>query len=50
MLIHKGVCSILVKTIGDSFSHFPYEISNDDLTRVFISHCCWDFQEVKIEM
>ena len=37
-----------LKIINDSFPYFAYEISNDDFNRIFISHCCWNFQEVKL--
>ena len=44
----RASCSILLKIIDDSFPYFAHEISKVDLTRVFISHWCWNFQEVKL--
>ena len=44
----KRACSIFLKIIDDSFPYFAHEISKVDLTRVFISHWCRNFQEVKL--
>ena len=46
--LNYNISSILSKIIDDSFPYFAHEISKVDSTRVFISHWCWNFQEVKL--